>query len=340
MGLSWSIDLSVLTQWGQPDGGSPAVQVLATPSLDWSAIKDKRFGEGSLQFLYITASYPSAQNAADTTNRLGLITAINDYPYDQNIFAQLSYTQAFPGNKILLTIGQYPFFNFDSNQYLFNQQINFNSYIFSQNGTATYPNAGLGAYAQLNLTDAWQLAAGLQNASDISGASLTTRNFGSGGYAWFAYAQWTPHFKGLGAAQYSFLMYQVPSVPTQAASRGWSLNAVQNLNATWALFARANQAYDATTPIRSSFALGAAMNNPLGRSPTDQLGFALGISTPAPQPLNPAGARDEMVLEAYWSWTVLGGLLLTPSVQYVRDPALAPHRDSAWALSLRATLLL
>jgi hypothetical protein len=149
-------------------------------------------------------------------------------------------------------------FNFDENQYLFNQQINFNSYIFSQNGTATYANAGLGAYGQLNLTSTLQLAAGLQNASDISGDSLTIRNFSSGGYAWFAYAQWTPRFKGLGSAQYSILRYQVPSVPAQAASQGWSFNAVQNLNTTWALFARANQADAHLTPIRRSFALGAA----------------------------------------------------------------------------------
>ncbi|MFN7677441.1 MAG: carbohydrate porin [Cyanobacteriota bacterium] len=255
-------------------------------------------------------------------------------------FTQLTYTQSFPGDKILLTVGQYPIFNFDGNQYLFNQQINFNSYIFSQNGSATYPNAGLGAYGQVNLSDTIQLAAGLQNASDISGATLTTRDFGKGGYAWFAYGQWTPQFKGLGSAQYSFLYYGVPTVSTQSASHGWSINAVQNLNGTWALFGRANQAYDYITPIRSSVGLGAAMNNPLHRSPTDQIGLAVGYSSASPSPTHPPGARNEKVLEAYWSWTFAGGLLLTPSVQYVLSPALAPNRDSAWALSLRATLML
>jgi hypothetical protein len=55
----------------------------------------------------------------------GLITAINDYPFDQDIFLQLGYTQSFPGDKILLTVGEFPRFNFDGNQYLSNQQINF-----------------------------------------------------------------------------------------------------------------------------------------------------------------------------------------------------------------------
>jgi hypothetical protein len=339
IGLSWSLDLSLLPQWGWPGGSPASIQFQTTPSLNWTALKGKRFGEGSVQISYITSRYLSGTTAADLAKAMGQLTAINDYPVNQDIFAQLSYTQAFPGDKILLTVGQYPFFNFDSNQYLANQQINFNSYIFSQNGSATYPNAGLGAYAQLNLSSQLQVAAGLQNASDIAGATLTTRDFGAGGYAWFAYGQWTPKFQGLGSSQYSFLYYAVPTVSSQSASHGWSVNAVQNLNNTWALFGRANQAADFLTPIRSSLALGAAMNNPLGRSATDQIGLAIGYSTASPPPSNPAGARNETVLEAYWSWTVLGGWLLTPSVQVVLDPAFAPDRTSSWTLSLRGAMM-
>ncbi|MFN9645960.1 MAG: carbohydrate porin [Cyanobacteriota bacterium] len=121
---------------------------------------------------------------------------------------------------------------------------------------------------------------------------------------------------------------------------GWSINAVQNLNHTWAVFARANQASDAVTSIRRSFALGAAMNNPLGRNQWDQIGVAVGYSTPSFPPANPAGARNETVFETYWNWTLLGGVLLTPGVQFVINPALAPHRDHDWLLSLRATLML
>ncbi len=114
-----------------------------------------------MQISYITSRYLSGTTAADLAEAMGQLTAINDYPVNQDIFAQLIYTQAFPADKILPTVGQHPFFNFHCNQYLFNQQINFNSYIFSQNGSAAYPNAGLGAYAQLNLSSQLQVAAGL-----------------------------------------------------------------------------------------------------------------------------------------------------------------------------------
>jgi porin len=131
----------------------------------------------------------------------------------------------------------------------------------------------------------------------------------------------------------------VPTVPAQPRSAGWSLNASQNLNETWALFGRANRAFGFVTPIRASYALGAAINNPLGRSPTDQTGLAFAFSDAAPPPTNPAGARDEKLIEGYWNWTFAKGLLVTPDVQYMRDPALAPTRNNAWVLSLRATLM-
>lgn len=339
VGLSWSVDLSYLQQWGWEQGGSPSAQFLTTPNIDLRLFKSKELGEGSLQASYTTVRYPTHQTAADVSTNIGVISPINDFPVVQDTFAQLSYTHAFPGNKVLLTVGQYPFYSFDGNPYLANQQENFNNYIFSQNGSSTYPISGLGAYAQLNITDQIQLAAGLQNPNNLTGSTLSTSN-GQDGLAWFAYAQWTPQFPRLGTSQYSFVYYEVPSVPEQGRSSGWSLNATQNLNDTWAVFARANAAYQTTTPIRSSFALGAAMNNPLGRNKLDQIGLAFGYSTAASSPTNPPDARNEKVIEAYWNWAFTGALLLTPSVQVIFDPALAPSRKNAWALSLRATLML
>lgn len=339
-GISWSMDLNYLQQWGRRDGGSPAGQWLAMPLIDWKLFDSSTAGSGSLQLAYSAARYSTRQSAAAVQGKLGLITPVNDYAERQNTFAQLTYTHALPGNKVSVTVGQYPFYNFDGNQYLANQQQNFNSYILAQNGSATYALAGLGAYVQVNATSTIQFAAGLQSANNISGATLSTRHFGDDGYSRFGYAQWTPAFKGLGAAQYSITYYEVPGVPLQSPkSHGWSLNAVQNLNDTWAVFARANKAYDYVTTVRASYALGVALNDPLGRSTSDQIGLAFGYSDAEPQPTNPAGTRDEKLVEAYWNWTFAKGLLFTPGVQYIRNPALDPSRDSAWVVSLRTTLM-
>ena len=225
-GLYWSMDAGYTQQWGWPDGGSPAGQLLVTPNVNWELFNHKTIGEGSVQLAYVAARYATSSTGTAIQTAPGLITPINDYPQHQNIFSQLSYTHSFPGNELLLTIGQYPFGNFDTNAYLDNQQQNFNNYDFAQNGSMTYPNAGLGAYAQLNATSTLQFAAGFQSAANISGATLSGKGFGQGGFAWFGYAQWTPTFQGRGASQYSITYYQVPTVPLQSRSAGWSVNAV------------------------------------------------------------------------------------------------------------------
>ncbi|MEJ2328034.1 MAG: hypothetical protein P8Y25_15045 [Chromatiaceae bacterium] len=127
-GLSWSMPVSYLQQWGLPDGGWPAGQILATPGLDWEMFNSETFGAGSLQVSYTLVKYPWQQTAAAIAGNLGIITQINDFPGNgEDSFDQLTYTQAFPGNKLLLSIGQYPFYNFDDNQYLADQQQNFDN---------------------------------------------------------------------------------------------------------------------------------------------------------------------------------------------------------------------
>ena len=81
------------------------------------------------------------------------------------------------------------------------------------------------------------------------------------------------------------------------------------------------------------------MNNPLQRASTDQIALAFGLSDAANPPTNPPNARNEKALEAYWTWTFLGGLLLTPSAQVIFDPALNPAKDNVSVLSLRITFM-
>lgn len=338
--MQFSMDVSLLQQWGLPGGGSPSLQLYASPSIDWTVFESKRWGTGSVQVAYtLVPDYPTRQDAIQVAGNLGLVTPVNDYPSRALNFTQLTYTHAAPGNRWLFTAGQYPLFNFDDNAYLGNQQQNFNNYIFAQNGSATYLTAGWGGYVQFNATRDVQLATGLQATNNVAGQTLSTRGAADHCCAWFAYAQWTPSFRGMGSAQYSVSWFDTPSIPAQPASRNWSLNAVQNLSDTWALFARANGARGYTSAIEASYALGAAMNDPLARASTDQIALALGYSAVSASAVAPARTRDEKIVEAYWTWTVQRGMLVTPSVQVAFDPARDTGRDRVTVLSLRMTLL-
>ena len=332
-GLQWSVDGTVMQQTGNPDGGRPAPSVLGQVSLDWNAFTSPVIGSGSVQFLGFYNGYFTQHSVADMQSSLGVVTPPNAWPDTQNQFAQFTYTQTLPGGALALAGGQYPIFNFDTNQYLGNSQLNFVNYVLAQNGSAAYADAGLGGFVQWNASGTLQFAAGAQDPNNASFNHL--RSIDQAGTAWFGYLQWTPSFRALGRAQYSLTWYDSPGQQGTGA-HGWSVNAVQNLGAAWAVFGRANGASGNTGAIEASYAVGVALNDPLHRSATDQIGVAVGLSRPAGY----TGAdNDETVVEAYWNWTFLRGLLLAPDLQYIGNPALNPAHNSVWVLSLRATVM-
>ena len=79
-GLQWSLDVSLLQQWGGPEGGRPSLQLLAGLSLSYDLIHRDRLGTGSLQLAGEIAAYLTDQTAADIGSSLGVISAINDWP--------------------------------------------------------------------------------------------------------------------------------------------------------------------------------------------------------------------------------------------------------------------
>jgi hypothetical protein len=85
-GFQWSLDISLLQQWGLPNGVRPSLQFLAGLSLSYDLFRDDTLGMGSLQFAGTLATYPTEQNAADTGSSLGIISAINDWPVSQRQF--------------------------------------------------------------------------------------------------------------------------------------------------------------------------------------------------------------------------------------------------------------
>ena len=334
-GLTWSFSLSYRQRWVHPDNIGTSSQTLFWPTLNWDIFDSKTFGAGSFQFFY----YGERLSGSKVTASRGARTLSGELPDYQDRYSQITYTHTLPGEKLAVAVGQYSFFNFDSSEFMANQQMNFVSYIFSGNGSATYPTTGTGGYVQINATKTIQLIAGGQSVNVEDPSKRPTDGFLSSPYAWLGYVQWTPAFEGLGDAQYSLTLYQAPAVTERPASLGWSINAVQHLNDRWAVFGRLNASNDDSGGNRRSGAIGVALNNPLGRAAGDQIGIAFGsLEEKLPLPLLNL-KHTQNTLEAYWNWSLFGGLLLTPDVQYIRNPAFAADRDSAWISSLRATLV-
>jgi hypothetical protein len=332
---------TIMTQWGTPDGGPAATQVVVAPIVHWEAFKSS-IGEGTFDFSYTpNRYYPAGQSAASLTDRLNLLNPINDTPVSNRTFNQLTYSHEFPGDIPLISVGQFTLSNFDSNSYAGNQQTGFINYALAQNASQTYPVASLGAFAQVALIpNTLEAVVGYQDANNVSGNNIQTATAAAGAYTTFAYVQWTPKFPGLGVAQYSLLYYHQPSVLLQpAASDGWSFNATQDLNDKWALFIRANATTGPLSPIKNSVGAGFVYKDVLGRGhDNDQIGVAISRNAANMDFFVGSSVRaSEWVVEAYWNMLIWRHFIVGPDVQVYINPALNPGQATAQVYTLRLT---
>lgn len=337
--IRFSMDTTFMSQWGTPNGGYGAVQAMFTPWVEWKAFSAPAIGSGSLEFQFLAAQYLSGASGTSLGANIGVISPINNQPTANQQFVQLTYTHRLPGNWLALSIGQYPLSNFDGNAYANNQQLNFVGFSLTQNGSQNYSQAGLGAYAQLNPTREITLAAGFQDANDISGSYIQFPTVGQGQYAWFGYARWSPTIADWGRGKYALLYYSQPGTSLQPlASTGLSFSASQPIGDRLGLFVRANTAWQSSFAIQSSIAGGAVINDPVRHSKHDQIGLAMTWNATNMSLYPGTFVRpSETILEAYWSWSPYHSMLIAPDVQLYLQPALAPTNDLAAVFTIRVT---
>lgn len=341
-GLAWGADLSFTPQRVSAGGKQTAVEGVYYPYLDWTVFKDRAAGSGVVCFNYTKTHYWGA-SAGALQNRAGLAAAFNDSSVNEDIFSQLSYTHTLPArwNWLSVTAGQFPLSNFDGTAYLDNQQTSLMNEGLAQNASAAYPDASFGAYAQAQ-TDAFTVAAGYQDASNLSGEYIRLKSAFGGRYTAFASLAWTPAFK-TGSAQYSVLYYYQPSVSSQPQNvNGWSFNAQQNIGAGWAVFARAGGSTGGAAAVKNSYAAGAAWLDPLERNPQDALIFGMAYNRLSRAGLGyPAFMHaSEAAAEVQWVFGLGKFVTLSPDVQFYPRAALRQKSGPAVAAGLRTTVML
>lgn len=338
-GFSYNINYSLLAQHGAPNGRYNPVQSYLAPSISWTTF-DNNYGTGILNASYTSVFYGN-HNADDVGNRIGTATPINDADDNEQEFSTLYYTYQLPQqyNWITFGLGQYTIYNFDGTDYNNNPQGNFINYALAQNGSATYADAGLGAYVQATPGN-WLFAAGAQDATNISAVSVRFNHLHDGHYTTFGQIGYNPEVRGLGSGQYSVLVYNQPYVTEQPqTTNGWSLNMQQNIGEKWAVFGRINGVSGNIATIKNSYSAGMVYNNPLGRNPLDQIGLAYAYNdineTAVGEPTYESG---EHVLEAFWTWGITKWAAITPDIQFYINPALNQNSDYATVASLRFNL--
>jgi Carbohydrate-selective porin, OprB family len=338
--IGYSLQLSVLPQWGAPKSGSGGVDFVWTPTITWNAFSETNVGSGSFAFSAQQNQFWNRPNTASLQTRLGLLTPSSDWGVDTTDYAQLTYTHTLPGewHWLSVTIGQYGFGAYDANQYAGNAQTNFVNYALAQNATQTYVSADLGAYAQAEMPERDILfAGGFQGATDFTGSTITARSLAEGKQAYFFAARWSPNV--LAGGTYGLLWYAQPVLPADelSRSRGVSFNAAQNVDVKWGVFLRANTATGFNTPIATSVAWGVIRNDPLIHHPLDQIGLGIAWNKSNTAAIGVPMRNAEWIAEVYYNYTIFKGLLVTPDIQLYLDSALAPAAGPAAVFTLRAT---
>ncbi|MBR1840672.1 MAG: carbohydrate porin [Alphaproteobacteria bacterium] len=339
-GLSYNLDYSLMPQYTMPSGKHTALQSLFMPSVAWTTFQNE-YGTGTLNASYTSVLYNN-NDAQDIQNNTGMVTGINDFTTSEQEFSGLYYTYQLPHKYNWLTFGagQYTLYAFDGTDYDNNQQANFINYALSQNGSATYADAGLGVYAQATPGN-WLFVVGAQDATNIEAPSIRFNHLDDKHYTTFAQVGYNPEICGLGQGQYSIMFYNQPNVSEQPqTTNGWSLNMQQNISEKAALFGRINGVTGNMVSIKNSYVLGAVYNNPFNRNDLDQIGLAYAYND-----LSAAAVGEklyesaEQVIEAYWAWGISKWATVTPDLQFYIHPALNQKSDYGAAASLRLSLM-
>lgn len=340
-GFEYGIDISYMPQRGTPSGKKTAYQTLIYPYFNWTTFNNE-YGTGTLNFAYNVARYGGI-SADHLGNNIGVVTGINDYTSASNSFDELYYSYQLGGDWkwLTLALGQFPLYNFDGTAYDSNQQENFINYALSQNASSTYPTASLGSYIQISPSSEWSFVVGGQDATNISGQSIKFNHLNDKHYTTFGSVSYTPTINGWGAAQYSILVYNQPSVKLQnGTTNGWSFNMSQDIGEKFSAFARINGVSGDVAEINQSWVLGGVYNNPLDRNPLDQIGLAFAYNKIDESAVgSPLSHSAEKVVEGYWAWGISKFMTITPDIQIYFDQAANQKSDTAAVFSMRATLM-
>jgi porin len=119
---------------------------------------------------------------------------------------------------------------------------------------------------------------------------------------------------------------------------GWgaSFQYVTFINDQWMPFVRGGYADEGGSLMERSISLGIAYNNIGGH---DLLGVAVNWGVPNEDTFGP-NLDTQMAAEVFYRFQLTEQFVLTPDIQYIKDPAQNPTADSLWVIGLRARLAL
>ena len=258
----------------------------------------------------------------------------------QNRLTNLYWKQYFADGKATAVAGFLDITDFFDVYLMASPWTGFNNLVFSTGSAATdLPNdAALGAAVGGMVSGSIYLQAGIADANSDPTAPLDGFNSVGSDSDFFKYVEvgFTP---GQDKIYFDNLHVTFWHIDERANGTpdGWGVNASWQkwINDKWLPFVRGGYTEESGSLLEKSVTAG------VGYQPVPMRGVVgLGLNWGKPNQISFAGAGDQYTTELFWRYQLTRELAVTPSLQYIKDPALNPAEDDLWAFGLRLRLAL
>jgi porin len=243
----------------------------------------------------------------------------------------LNWQQGFNGGRTGLVAGRY-----DPNDYMnvlgmVNPWTMFSNLASNLDQSVALPDSSWGVGAGHWVSDQWYVLGGI---NDANGAGTDDLEFFDGGAEFFTYGHvgWSPskhdrYFKNVHALAWHVDEREDLDIEE---SHGVAFAANWTFDQRWMPFARLGFS-DGAAPIYNESASLGLIRKFVYRS--DLAGIAVNWGDP------PADAlREQTTVETFWRIQFAQNLAITPSIQFLKNPALNLEEDEIWVLGLRTRL--
>ena len=245
------------------------------------------------------------------------------------VLTNLYWRKWFAGGRGGFVVGQVDVYDYTNVNSISSPWTGFANLEFQQQSTFGGPSQGLGAAVQWRLSDRWTVLGGLANANGDPSDPWDSADklFDSGETFKHLALGWSPEWANRYDDLVQLTIWQVDERKEAGVEGGYGLSfAASGSSGPWRPFLRAGYAKDAGVALDRAVSMGFGYDARDG-SDLAGLGVAWGRA--------PDSSRDQYTLEAFYRFDWTDFLQLTPSIQYVANPANDPNTDSILVLGAR-----